>query len=102
MEGINSELSGRNDVEVRVEVDAGSLLRGEDAAANGRLVGKIVDDVLRNFVYAVTEANGRSVGGACAKVIRVGGGGVRERGGWWCGGGGRGLFIIVGNGGGGF
>ena len=75
-EEINSELSDRNNVEVRVEVDAASLLRGEDAAANGGLVRKILDDVLRNFVYAVTEANREIPLEGRVKVIRLEG--VRE------------------------
>ena len=75
-EEIISELSDRNNVEVRVEVDAGSLLRGEDAEANGRLVRKIIDDVLRNFVYAVTEANRAIPLEGRVKVIRLEG--VRE------------------------
>ena len=76
VEEINSELSGRNNIEVRVEVDAGSLLRGEDKEANGRLVRKIIDVVLRNFVYAVTDANRDIPLVGRVKVIRLEG--VRE------------------------
>ena len=77
---INGELSGRNDLSVRVEVDAGSLLRGENEAANGALANKIVEDVLRNFVYAVTEANREIPLEGRVKVIRLEGVGMaRDR-----------------------
>ena len=77
VEEINSELSDRNNVEVRVEMDAGSLLRGEGKeAVNAGPVRKIMEDVLRNFVYAVTEANRAIPLEGRVKVIRLEG--VRE------------------------
>jgi hypothetical protein len=54
---INQELLGQHDLNVRLEVDPGTLLRGEDSAANAILATRLIDEVLRNFVYSVTEAN---------------------------------------------
>jgi len=77
---IQKELEQRHDLNILLDIDLPNLLRGEDEAANHRLLDTLDSNVLRNFTYSVTEANTKVPLEGRVKAIRLEGlGDPRDR-----------------------